>query len=1023
MPFAPLFISTIAWAAGPTFDILFDEPPDRTAAPVRWPVTVGVPFANGTIRPDTPIALTDAGGQPVPVQTKTLGEWRVGARTPKWVLLDFQTDVARNLPKRLRVRAGKQPAEATPISIQETPEMIAVDTGAVSFWVSKKNFNFIEGVSLSDRRQVLKGSALYWVDAQGRRYEARAYGQPQVVLEKDGPLRVVIRAEGWYAPVDGADERLMRYQVRIAAFAGLPYLRIYHTLIWTEDDSVTMREFGLSFSLAQAATAARVGMANNPAGLAALGRVEAVQEQYDSGRLLVDGHAQSVRQLSGWAEVGNDTNGLAVSVKDLAMQVPKALTLSPDEVDVQLWAPQAGAMSMKLYDRVPAAHREALMKNEAWQEWRANNQVVSPLGAAKTHEIWIWPTAPQQPSVEAVNDLIQHPVVAMANPTYQCGTDAIPYLRPKSSTPAKYRHIETALDAMFRHIVAPIPELEDYSLWSFGDVHLFAANPWRTWDNGGYNWPAIPWMLFYRSGERDYLEAAVRNARHVMDVDVCHHGARSGNAYEKVAGWTYAYSPWHWAWGPVGDVFWTHPEYLAYCYYLTGYERAEDVLRLMAEANRGGPFDATARAKGVVSREVYGAIEPKTVYYEVTGDPLYLEAAKSWAQVALLARAPDGKFVGNTFWGWIYSALDSVHRLAPAPSLAEAMLKIVDRFAAPPANALTAPGWDRNSMKVFAFAYRVTGNSAYLRYPVWRIQQHACVTQTDGAPTWSGGIGYSSMERTVFPPYLHGALTCLGAWADAGFKTFPEWPGNNSYFVSSSFQEAPFATALTMWVKKDDGRAGALLITFKQTNLQPIEAFEGKRLEVRVTGPDGGRRVMPLKAIQREFYGTKFWIGPDPVTVSFSADDPAGEYRVDIVSEQPIFWVCPKTDLPGLVVHQPEGKLGYIIITDPSRYFFRLKPGVSSVGLCDLGPRAGYGRPVALMDPSGKTLRLFGTGDPANITVEIPSTMRNQPLSLLKGPVEYYLRQPAAEGVIVEGAYEFFAVNPNQWFRPQMAKD
>src|SRR3990172_9956478 len=146
---------------------------------------------------------------------------------------------------------------------------------------------------------------------------------------------------------------------------------------------------------------------------------------------------------------------------------------------------------------------------------------------------------------------------------------------------------------MFRHISAPIPRFEDYSMWSFGDVHLFAEGPWRTWDNGGYNWPVIPWMLFYRSGNRDYVESAMRNARHVMDVDCCHHGPmRPAGAYAKGQGWTYCFSPWHWAWGPLWDVFWTYPEYLEYCYYMTGYERAADVLRLMAEANSGGKIDA-----------------------------------------------------------------------------------------------------------------------------------------------------------------------------------------------------------------------------------------------------------------------------------------------------------------------------------------------------------------------------------------------------------------------------------------------
>src|SRR3990172_11779775 len=69
-------------SGAPSFDLRFDEPAGRAAGPVRWPVTVGVPFANGAVSADTPVALKDAAGNPIPVQTQVLGQWRGAAPTP-----------------------------------------------------------------------------------------------------------------------------------------------------------------------------------------------------------------------------------------------------------------------------------------------------------------------------------------------------------------------------------------------------------------------------------------------------------------------------------------------------------------------------------------------------------------------------------------------------------------------------------------------------------------------------------------------------------------------------------------------------------------------------------------------------------------------------------------------------------------------------------------------------------------------------------------------------------------------------
>jgi len=116
------FFQAAAGADGPAFDLRFDEPVGRPVETIRWPVTAGVPFANGAIRADTPVTLLDAEGVPIPVQTQVLGQWRVGPKTPKWILLDFQANIASRLPATLRVVAGQKPvAPAVAVKVRRLP--------------------------------------------------------------------------------------------------------------------------------------------------------------------------------------------------------------------------------------------------------------------------------------------------------------------------------------------------------------------------------------------------------------------------------------------------------------------------------------------------------------------------------------------------------------------------------------------------------------------------------------------------------------------------------------------------------------------------------------------------------------------------------------------------------------------------------------------------------------------------------------------------------------------------------------
>ena len=48
------------------------------------------------------------------------------------------------------------------------------------------------------------------------------------------------------------------------------------------------------------------------------------------------------------------------------------------------------------------------------------------------------------------------------------------------------------------------------------------ASPWRRMASRFYGVCVMPWIQFARSGDRRFRRWSIDNARHVMDIDMCH---------------------------------------------------------------------------------------------------------------------------------------------------------------------------------------------------------------------------------------------------------------------------------------------------------------------------------------------------------------------------------------------------------------------------------------------------------------------------------------------------------------------
>ena len=105
----------------------------------REPVEIGIPLKQGCWQPNAEALLLDDQENPLPCQSKTLALWPDGSI--RWLLLTFPATMASHAKKTLTLEP-QQPSKASScgVSISETHETIAVDTGIIELNVNKQSF-------------------------------------------------------------------------------------------------------------------------------------------------------------------------------------------------------------------------------------------------------------------------------------------------------------------------------------------------------------------------------------------------------------------------------------------------------------------------------------------------------------------------------------------------------------------------------------------------------------------------------------------------------------------------------------------------------------------------------------------------------------------------------------------------------------------------------------------------------------------------------------------------------------------
>ena len=579
-----------------------------------YPVTWGVPFAQGRLFDNSRVALSDSSGKPVPLQTQVLHKWPDGSI--HWMLLDFQASAA-NVGKSYTMTFGDQVTatpEAAGMTVSDKDGVVSVNTGALAFTVAKGAKTLAQAFTLAGEPSPLAEAITGLVASRDGWVESEFTPVNETVtVEASGPERAAVSIAG---RLMATDKSFGRFTCRIHAYRGKPYVRILYRIF---NDTDVPAQLLTDFSL-RIQTPMKTGEA-------VLGDRKLVTGPADDQRLLVrqakcdaytvfQGNDALLASGSHWVgpiSLQTSQHGVSAAVRYFPQLNPK-----------RMWAGQGGQIGFDLFARTIEYEHFVMTKGEA-----------------KRHELLVYfhKGTSDQPGIQSAFKAFETPPILLSADWY-----AENQAFGRTAAPLTQENVADLSEAM----TAAIPGLgcnqpQGIRNWpdSYSDSIYSAYR--GTWGNIYQEMDYGSYIVGLLAGRREWIDFARAYQEHFMDIDICHHS--SDPAF---IGASYGISPYHTGHqpyslnAPLGGLFLLH--------YLTGdpdaRESAVGIADWLYRTNLG-----IGAASG---RAVGWPLRSSMIAYENTGDKKHLEAGKRLAEYALAEADPRRGFFSEPATTWQY---------------------------------------------------------------------------------------------------------------------------------------------------------------------------------------------------------------------------------------------------------------------------------------------------------------------------------------------------------------------------------
>jgi hypothetical protein len=484
----PLQLDAGAWQEGPS------------------PLGVGLPLKEGMAKDLGRLAVVDARGARVPAQFQARTRYPDGS--VMWLWADF---IAPEPAEYFLALDAAEPAPADTMTTVGAGK-IRVDNGLLTFEWDKTFATPVKVSTRADGRERTiasgDGRGVYLVTNEE---SAAVLGGAKADLawqvETDGPVRCVLRCEGWYTTTTG--ERVARAVVRYHVYRDTSRVRMEHTFVVTQDnDKVWYKDIGIRLPLGakDAATAVFSDAEGALCRETLRGKETAwvFQKEHpvyvrrdrvcERGR---DDETLGVFPLgANWSALEADGTSLVLAMKDFAAQFPKEFLADGKGLTLKLWSGRDGrkldynpkTLAADWWrEWVDAANAPRYNKKvEAAQPESIRNGSVNPscVGVARNHALAFayLPVPAEATAYRRLGALAQTPPLALADPRWTCHCDPRAFwtMAAKGEGGEAFEDIEEFISLWFDQFMVP------------NDFFVYA---------GFYDYGRHPELRYYRVGE------------------------------------------------------------------------------------------------------------------------------------------------------------------------------------------------------------------------------------------------------------------------------------------------------------------------------------------------------------------------------------------------------------------------------------------------------------------------------------------------------------------------------------------
>jgi len=836
------------------------------------PVSFGVPFARGAMKIGEPVQIVNDLGAVCPSQSHILATWNPnGTAGVRWLLVDFQVDADRVY----RVVYGNDLVKAEtnqPPLARIDNDHIVINTGSLQGAIPLKKCDLFGNLTAMGYPLAVPGafSGFYVEHAERGLFRADLDPSPSVELEEVGPVKAVVKLEGWY--VNEADEKFCRYKVRATFFRDRSDIKLMHTFIYTglsKDDKIASLGVQIPQKPGQRGYISGDGdplMPSLAMDFTSTARYTLSSPDHDHIELVWHLPTGYKKRIAGRAVGYMSYSPFAAVIRDAWQQYPWGFNVQDGIARIELW-PSGGRLLDTTFDGrwwyLTEEQKRFMLgtkpkKSENMDAWIALfRNAVNATGVAKTHELWLsFPGKPDKSAVGVPTRLgreVNFPVIAMADAAYMATTRALDFCAHTPRNDELFGDEERYLDAMLPIIKNVPDEKHWYGWWDWGGYHqhVGATTPFTWEDSHGeqmwhrarpkshYGWGQLPWLEYFRTGDRRWLRYAQTYTLYSSDRSIVHHtdhGRFTGEEYH------YDHSDIHWVGGWQGSPGGAGPssnlqqkDDYVYMYWLTGDPHALDVLKEWGDHAKTIPGFFTWKpglAYGNDIRNSGQQLNRLMMLYQATWDPAILKLAQQVADayapiqtvdeviISEMDRATGGKSRATPFHsadGWAWEGLWLYYNVTGDERIKGTLKAFIERSR----DYDGGIGWGYGPIRAYTYGYELTGDTLYL--DMIRAVLDDCIAKWQTPASWEAG---PAKFTTITLGRALGTLASAPLeWRNTHLPTNQR--GRTLCFRYATFRDRPGLAPATAMFKETDDRPWQFFLLFSHGGRWTLTAPDG----------------------------------------------------------------------------------------------------------------------------------------------------------------------------------------------------